>query len=248
MTTADISTTWLRRYRPTTTATTRLVCFPHAGGAASFFHPMAARFAPAVDVLSIQYPGRQDRRHESCVDSVAALADLIADELVGLGDDLPTVYFGHSMGAVLAFEVTLRLETAGGPAPRSVVASGRRAPSAHRDERVHLRDDDGIVAELKLLNGTDAALLADSEILRMSMPAIRGDYTAIETYVGSHRRIRAGITVLTGGEDPKTSLDEARAWERHTAGAFRVVVLPGGHFFLVGNQDAVSREIAADLG
>ncbi|WP_414638103.1 thioesterase II family protein [Actinophytocola sp.] len=246
--TADTSTAWLRRYQPTTNAVARLVCLPHAGGAASFFRPMAVRFAPAVDVLSIQYPGRQDRLRESCVDDIAALSDLITDELVALDDDLPTVFFGHSMGAVLGFEVAWRLEQKGANPPRTLIASGRRAPSRHRDEKVHLRDDDGIVAELKLLNGTDAARLADEEIVRMSLPAIRGDYTAIETYIGDPgRRVGAGLTVLTGDSDPKTTLDEARAWRDHTTGTFRMSVLPGGHFFLVDQQQAVTREVAAEL-
>jgi len=247
--TADASTTWLRRYQPATRPSARLVCFPHAGGAASYFHPMAVRFAPSVDVLSIQYPGRQDRRLESCVDTIAELSDLITDELVPLADELPTVFFGHSMGAVLGFEVAWRLEQKGANAPRTLIASGRRSPSSRRDESVHLRDDDGIVAELKLLNGTDSAPLADEEILRMSMPAIRGDYKAIETYVGDPgRQVRAGITVLTGDADPKTTLDEARAWQDHTTGEFRMSVLPGGHFFLIANQASVTKEVATELG
>ena len=249
VTIADTSTAWLRRYQPATDAVARLVCFPHAGGAASFFRPMAVRFAPSVDVLSIQYPGRQDRLRESCIADIAALSDLITDELVAMDDDLPTVFFGHSMGAVLGFEVAWRLEQKGANPPRTLIASGRRAPSRHRDEKVHLRDDDGIVAELKLLNGTDAALLADEEILRMSLPAIRGDYTAIETYVGEPgRRMLGNITVLTGDADPKTTLDEARAWQDHTTGAFRMSILPGGHFFLVDQQQSVTREVAAELG
>ena len=248
VTTADTSTAWLRRYQPTTNAVARLVCFPHAGGAASFFRPMAVRFAPSVDVLSIQYPGRQDRLRESCIADIAALSDLITDELVAMDDDLPTVFFGHSMGAVLGFEVAWRLEQKDANPPRTLVASGRRAPSRHRDEKVHLRDDDGIVAELKLLNGTDSARLADEEILRMSLPAIRGDYKAIETYVGAPgRRVLGNITVLTGDADPKTTLDEARAWQDHTTGAFRMSILPGGHFFLVDHQQSVTREVAAEL-
>ncbi|OLF16274.1 thioesterase [Actinophytocola xanthii] len=229
-------------------ATARLVCFPHAGGAASFFHPMATAFAPSVDVVSLQYPGRQDRRRESCIDHLPTLADAVTAELEPcLADGLPTVFFGHSMGALLAFEVAWRLERRG-TGPGTVIASGRRAPSTTREEQVHLGDDDALIEEIKRLNGTDAALLADEEILRMSLPAIRGDYTAVETYRGDpERRIGAAITVLTGDADPKTTADEARGWERHTTGAFRVVVLPGGHFFLVDHQPAVIREVTADL-
>ncbi|MDT0447750.1 thioesterase II family protein [Streptomyces hesseae] len=240
---------WARRYHPATTATTRLVCFPHAGGSASFFHPVSARFAPGVEVIALQYPGRQDRRHEPCITDIATLADRITDRLMEL-DDKPTVYFGHSMGAVLAFEVAWRLEQKGAAsAPRAVIASGRRAPSTSRPETVHQRDDDGVIAELKLLNGTEAGVLGDEEILRMALPAIRGDYTAIETYrCPEDRVVRCPVTVLTGDADPRTSLDEAKAWERHTEGDFRLEVFPGGHFFLTGNHVAVNAEIARELG
>lgn len=248
VTTADTSSSWLRRYRPATAAATRLICFPHAGGAASFYRPIAMEFAPAADVLAIQYPGRQDRHREPCVTDIATLADLVADELACLDDGLPAVFFGHSMGAVLAFEVAWRLEQNSTNPPSTVIASGRRGPATTRNETVHLRGDDDIVEELRALSGTDAMLLADEEILRMSMPAVRGDYTAIETYAGARQRqIRANITVLTGDADPKTTVDEAQTWEQHTTGTFRMTVLPGGHFFLVEHQQAVLREIAADL-
>ncbi|CQR60477.1 RifR homologue; Type II thioesterase, probably non-functional [Streptomyces leeuwenhoekii] len=85
------------------------------------------------------------------------------------------------MGAVLAYEVALRMQDAGLPAPVQLFASGRRVPSRHRDERVHLRSDAEIVAELRTLSSTDAAMLADPELLEMIMPAVRSDYRAVET-------------------------------------------------------------------
>src|SRR5436305_687475 len=94
---------WIRRYHPAPAAAVRLVCFPHAGGSASYFHPVSARFSPGVDVEALQYPGRQDRRAEPCVTDLNELADVVTTEIRAL-DPLPTVYFGHSMGAALAFE------------------------------------------------------------------------------------------------------------------------------------------------
>ena len=96
-------------------------------------------------------------------------------------DDRPLTFFGHSMGAVVAFEVARRMEDAGN-GPVRLFASGRRAPSRTREENVHLRDDDGLVAELRALSGTAAQFLADEELLHMILPAIRSDYTAVETY------------------------------------------------------------------
>ncbi|MFJ7249942.1 thioesterase II family protein [Kitasatospora sp. NPDC098652] len=241
------STLWLRRFHPGEGRTVRLVCFPHAGGSASFFLPVSAALSAEAEVIALQYPGRQDRRREPCIEDIATLADRITDELLTL-DDRPTVYFGHSMGAVLAFETAWRLERKGTHAPGAVIASGRRAPSTTRPEAVHRQDDDGVIAELKLLNGTNAQLLGDEEVLRMAMPAIRADYRAIERYTcGPDRVLGCPVVALTGDADPRTTVAEARAWQAHTDGAFRLRVLPGGHFFLADQQTAVLREISAEL-
>jgi surfactin synthase thioesterase subunit len=243
----DATTGWIRRYHNATGSTARLVCFPYAGGSASFFHPVSVRFSPGTDVVSLQYPGRQDRRREACVEDLGKLADLIAEELAALSAK-PTVFFGHSMGAVLAFETAYRLERAGTNPPATVVASGRRAPSTRRADRVHERDDQGLIAELRLLNGTDSAVFGDDELLQLALPAIRGDYTAVETYrCEPGRRIAAPIAVLTGDRDPKTTLPEAEAWREHTEGACTVRVFPGGHFFLTDHQADVNAEIAGHL-
>ncbi|MGW0777300.1 thioesterase II family protein [Streptomyces sp. NPDC002835] len=242
------SALWLRRFHPAADLPVRLVCFPHAGGSASFFHPVSARFSSAADVIALQYPGRQDRRKEPCVQDLGTLADLIVDELLPL-DEKPTVFFGHSMGAVLAFETAWRLEQKGAHEPKSVIASGRRGPSTTRAETVHRRGDDGIIAELRLLNGTNPDLLGDEEVLRMALPAIRGDYEAIEKYhCPAGRTLRCPVTVLTGDADPRTSRAEARAWQEHTEGAFRMEVYPGGHFFLTDHIKAVGDEMARELG
>ncbi|WP_328395024.1 thioesterase II family protein [Streptomyces sp. NBC_00390] len=240
---------WVRRYHPAPGNAPRLVCFPYAGGSASFYLPMSTAFSSSADVIALQYPGRQDRRLEPCVTDIGELADRITDKLLQL-DEKPTLFFGHSMGAVLAFETAWRLEQKGsGAAPRALVASGRRAPSTHRAESVHRRDDDGIIAELKILDGTDQEVLGNEEILRMALSAIRGDYEAIERYhCGEQRRVSCPITALTGDADPRTTIDEATAWERHTDGSFRLEVLPGGHFFLTGQQAAVVSLISRELG
>lgn len=237
---------WIRRYRPTEDATTRLVCFPHAGGSASFFHPVAKTHGGTTDVVALQYPGRQDRLREPAIDNIDEYADRITTVLATL-PDVPTVFFGHSMGALIAFEVAHRLEEQAARSPLSVIASGRRAPSTTRPERVHERDDDGIIAELELLNGTDSALLADEEILRMAMPAIRNDYIAVESHPSRNRTVACPLTVLVGTQDPKTTLDEAAQWQEHTTGPFRMREFPGGHFYLTGHQAEVNEEITVEL-
>nr|WP_232290053.1 alpha/beta fold hydrolase [Micromonospora sp. ATCC 39149] len=237
---------WLRRYRPAPPSGSRLVCLPHAGGSASAFLPLARAVDPALDVVAVQYPGRQDRRSEPNVGDLRTLADRIYPVLAGQSDR-PLAIFGHSMGAVLAYEVTLRLEAAGKP-PVHLFTSGRRAPSRYRDEQVHLRDDQGILAELALLDGTSSELIRDPDVISMIMPALRNDYRAIETYRHEPgRAVACPLTALVGDCDPKTSLDEARDWAGHTTGPFDLRVFPGGHFYLNGQVPAVAALVSGAL-
>jgi surfactin synthase thioesterase subunit len=244
----NVTSPWIRRYHPAPDAAVRLICFPHAGGSASYFHPVSRRFSPDVDVVALQYPGRQDRRTEPCITDLGELADRLTAEVVGL-DNRPTVFFGHSMGAALAFETIWRLERDGEPGTRSLIASGRRGPSTFRDDHVYRESDERLIQEIKALDGTSSELLEDDEILRMALPSIRADYQAIETYrCPADRRITAPITVLTGDADPKTTIDEAQVWREHTKGSTRLKVFRGGHFFLQEQPAAVNDVIAEEIG
>ncbi|MCJ1678337.1 alpha/beta fold hydrolase [Streptomyces sp. APSN-46.1] len=240
---------WLRRFHPAPDAPVRLVCLPHAGGSASFYFPMARALAPAMDVLAVQYPGRQDRRHEPGVTRLTELADRIADALAPW-TDRPLALFGHSMGGLLGYEIASRLEDAG-HAPVALFASARRAPSRRRVESVHLRSDAGVIDELKLLDGTDSGLLLDDELLRMILPALRSDYEAIETYRHHPRPpLSTPIVALTGDTDPQVTADEAQSWSAHSSGGFALHTFEGGHFYLTRHQaevlDVIRRTVARE--
>jgi surfactin synthase thioesterase subunit len=249
MTTSEtIRAQWIRRFLPVPDAATRLVCLPHAGGSASYYFPVSQRLSGEdIDVVAVQYPGRQDRRHEPCIDDLRALADAVVDVLRPTGDRRPIALFGHSMGATLAFEVACLLERAG-TGPTHLFVSGRRAPSRPRDERVHLLDDDGLLADVRRLSGTDARILDDEEIVRTALPAIRADYRAAETY--RYRPVpplRCPITAFTGDDDPKATVDEVGSWREHTTAAFDMRVFAGGHFFLAQHQAVILRVVAEAL-
>lgn len=208
-----------------------MLCFPHAGGSASFFYRMSAALHPEVEVWAVQYPGRQDRLREPLIDDIGRLADGVFG---ALREYLPTVpvFFGHSMGSAVAFEVARRMEQLGVSVPRLVV-SGRRAPSLWRNDNVHQRGDAELLAEVQELSGTPLELLTDAELRRAYLPVIRNDYRAIETYTAAQDlAVRCPITMFVGDRDPRVTLDEAEAWHRHTSAGFQLHVFPGGHFYL----------------
>ncbi|WP_370106939.1 thioesterase II family protein [Streptacidiphilus sp. BW17] len=209
---------------------------------------MSAALSPAVDVLAIQYPGRQDRRTERGVEDIRSLADGVFQALKTLADR-PLTFFGHSMGAVVAFEVARRFASEGLVGPARLFVSGRRAPTRHRDEALHLRGDDAIVAEVLSLGGTDLRVLMNEELLSMVLPALRSDYMAVETYRGEPDAVvPCPITALVGDTDPRASIDEVRAWETHTGGGFSLHVLPGGHFYLSSRAAEVLQVLVEHFG
>ncbi|GGU76152.1 oleoyl-ACP hydrolase [Streptomyces albospinus] len=247
-TTSEHSNRWIRRFRPADDAPVGLVCFPHAGGSATFYFPLAGALSPRLDVLAVQYPGRQDRLSEPCLEDIHELADRVTAALEPW-TGRPLAFFGHSMGATVAYEVARNLERAGKP-PLGLFASGRRAPSRYRDQAVHRRDDDGLVAALKELNGTDEAVFDDEELLRMVLPAIRADYTAVDTYRPREGpRLSCPVSVLVGDSDPGTTLEEADAWREHTTGPCELTVFPGGgHFYLNSRTEQVTKIVVRDIG
>ncbi|MFD5829982.1 thioesterase II family protein [Lentzea sp. NPDC060358] len=225
---------WVRRYHPAPEATTRLVCLPHAGGSASFYFPFSRALGSTVEAVAVQYPGRQDRHTEPLADSISELADGVTKAL-GDWTDLPVALFGHSMGALVGYEVARRT-----PGVTALFVSGRRAPHLLREESVHTRTDDGIIAELKSLSGTEQRIFGDEELLRMVLPALRADYRAVETY--RHEPgppLDVPVHALTGDDDPKARVPEVREWERHTTRSFTLTTFSGGHFYLARHQQAI---------
>jgi surfactin synthase thioesterase subunit len=234
----------LRRIHPRPEATRQLICFPHAGGSASYFFGVSRQLSSAFEVGALQYPGRQDRRNEACLESVTAFADGVVEEIADVLDR-PIILFGHSLGATLAYEVAQRLMRLGRP-PALLIASGRRAPGTARvSQDVHLGTDDQLLATLQRMSGTAPELFSDEELMRTVLPAVRGDYKAAETYRHPHHwtPLPLPITTINGVQDPEVTPAEVEAWRHHTTGEYAAHWFPGGHFYLNDHAEAVMRLI-----
>ena len=160
---------WIHRYGDRSPCRARLICFPYAGGSASYYFPLAGELAPDIEVLAVQYPGRHERRLEPCLTDLHELAEHIHGAVLHWLDR-PVVLFGHSMGATLAFEVARRLRDRDGFVPARLFVSGRRAPTRLRFDDFHKRDDAGLAAELRRSGGTDPVFLDDEALAALVLP------------------------------------------------------------------------------
>lgn len=253
---ADDTGTWIRRFHRApedarssqgTAGPVRLACFPFAGGAASYYFPVSKALAPQVEVLSVQYPGRQDRLSEPCAQSVDELAEQVLPRLrPWAGPQL--ALFGHSLGASVAFEVARRLEAEGAP-PRALFVSARTAPTRNLDEGVHRLADEEFLQVVQQLGGLPAEVLANREVLRMVLPVLRADYRAAETYAyRPGTDVSCPLHALLGTEDPKVAEDEMLDWRLRTSGEFRLHRFSGGHFYLGEHLPEILRLVTGELG
>ncbi len=237
----------LRCYQPRPSVTTRLVCFPHAGGAASFFRAWSALVPASVEVLVAQYPGREDRFDDALIPDMDELADHLTDAVAAVADRRLAL-FGHSMGGAVAYEVALRLQHRGLP-PVHLIVSGREPPQYSGTGDVHRRDDDGVRAELIRLCDTNRQLVDHAELWQLMLPVIRNDYRLIESYrPRAVRRLTCPLTALVAEADAEVTRDVAADWVHATSGPFQVRTFPGDHFYLTANRAAVVRATAALIG
>ncbi|MGW6567243.1 thioesterase II family protein [Streptomyces sp. NPDC054975] len=230
---------WIRCFHPKPAARHTLVCFPHAGGAASYYFDLSAALDPDIEMLAVQYPGRENRLFEEPAATVAELADGVVEALRPRLRRRPA-FFGHSMGGVIGFEVARRLERAGGPAPHVLVPSASSAPSV-RTERLTAagasqgeeESDDVVLARLMGLGGTRENVGQDPELMQLVLPAIRADLRALETYrVAEGAVVDCPVTVFVADADPDVPPGEADAWAAHTTAEAEVHLFEGDHFYL----------------
>ncbi|HET9651749.1 MAG TPA: alpha/beta fold hydrolase [Usitatibacter sp.] len=239
---------WIPFAAPASPARLRLFCFPYAGGGASAYRTWGQELPAQVQVCAVQYPGRETRM---CEDAHTAIDTLVEATVHGLRPwlDRPFCFFGHSMGAMVAFEVARRLASREGRAPAHFFASAHRAPPlTHLNTLRHDLPEDEFRRRMMSLDGTPQEALASPELMEFIVPIVRADCAVCDSYRHvDPTPLACPITVFAGADDVEARGEDIEAWRDFTRSSFAVRVFPGGHFFLQGARSQVLAEIGARL-
>jgi len=239
---------WISRPRPNPAAALRLLCFPYAGGGASVFRTWPAGLPADVELLAVAMPGRDARAKEPPFDrlapALAALTDGVAPVL-----GAPFAIYGHSLGAMLGFQLARELRRRQLPGPLHLFVSGRRAPQLPENWPTQHMSDPEFLAMLRRLGGIPDAVFQEAELMAYFLPIFRADFALSETTpCVQEPPLACPITALGGVSDERAPLDELDAWQAQTTAAFEREVFPGGHFFLQSDRDlllgSLSRRLA----
>lgn len=215
------------------TARFRLFCFANAGGSAVLYREWASAFPPTIDICPVELPGRGLRLAEPRFTSLEPLVASLHQELEPYFD-LPFAFLGHSMGGLLSYELTARLEKESQVHPELIFVSAHRAP--HLPPTVadtYLLGDQHLLAKLKTLGGTPQKVLENDSLMEIMLPIVRDDFTVCDTYAFTSKpALNCPIIALAGLHDSHVTHAEMEAWQQHTQGHFALHVFPGDHFYI----------------
>jgi surfactin synthase thioesterase subunit len=240
--------TWLSSLRPSERASVRIICFPYAGGGAGVFRPWTTHLPAGVDLFVANLPGRDERLQEHTIDRMSRLVVLFVDALASQIDG-PFCFYGHSMGALVSYEVTRELRRRGLPLPLHLFIGAFPAPQTKpRKEPVHELPDDQFIAEMVRSKATPTAVLDQRDLLQIVLPRIRADLAVIETYAYTPEpRLPVPITTFGGAADTMVNRAELEAWRQQTTDFFSVRMLLGDHYFIDTNRARLLYYLSSDL-
>lgn len=225
---------WLLQFQPRPQANARLFCFPYAGSGAGLYYPWSKEVPEQIELNAIQLPGRENRHHDEPMTRLPLLIKLLA-EVLSPHMDRPCVFFGHSMGALIAFELARHLGTDTGNNLVHLFVSGRRAPqlpSLHKPLH-NLSDAELVIYLQNRYHGIPQAILNEPELLQIFLPVLRADLTLLETaFYTPAKPLSCPITALGGEQDDHVTREELLAWQEQTVSTFTLRMFPGDHFYL----------------
>lgn len=244
-----MSNDWLLRLRPNPSARVRLFCFPHAGGGAASFRSWPDLIPASVDVCAVQLPGREGRFLEPLVSQLQTVVEAIEESIYPYQVSMPFAFFGHSMGALLAFEVAHVLIERHHVQPLHLFVSARLAPQeVDLQPPLFCLPEPQLLEELSRWGDIPEPVLQDRELLGRLLPMVRADLKLNETYSYKLREpLACDISAFGGTHDLRVREGDLAKWSLQTAGAFYLRMFSGGHFFTQSSRNELLQEIRRTL-
>jgi surfactin synthase thioesterase subunit len=226
---------WLKVLRPKMNPRLRLFCFPYAGGSSAIYSEWLKLLDADIELIAIQLPGRAERIHETPIGEMDKLTNGILAELQNL-QDIPFAFFGHSMGARIAYALSLKMQTLGNRLPDRLILSAHGAPEANKKPKtLHTLPDDELISELRLMNGTSKELLENKELMSFILPMIRADFKVACERIDSDVKLPCTASVVSGIEDFELKYHELEAWADCFRSTLDIHLIAGDHFFINKN-------------
>jgi len=225
-----------------------LFCFPYAGGGNAAYLPWMREISPEIEICPVQLPGREERIREQPFVRMQPLVEAAARALEPYLH-MPFAFFGHSMGAMMSFELTRHLRRLGWPLPLHLFVAGFSAPQLPQTHPpLHDLSDKEFRAALALLNGTPASVLEDDDMMRLLIPLLRADFAVYETYLSlPEAPLDLPISAYGGLRDTRAPREALEAWRVQTTKRFSLRMYDGDHFFLHTKRSVLLQSIHQDL-
>lgn len=227
----------------------RLFCLPYAGGGASAFRRWSEQLPYEVEICPVYLPGREHRLREPAFTRLTMLVEALAQGLRPVLD-VPFALFGHSMGALISFELTRYLRRNALPMPVQLFVSAHRGPHLPmRRAPAHNLPDDELIDLLRQFGGTPQAVLQHTELMKIVLPVLRADFELCETYsYQPEASLACPISVFGGEQDTQVNVQELQAWQQQTCHNLTLHIFPGDHFFLHSQQALLLQTLSQQLG
>jgi len=241
--------TWFVNWHNNPSAEARLFLFPYAGGGPAVFGKWAADLPDTFEMWTVHYPGRGSRHNEPPIKQIDSLAEQLSHAILSQLDK-PFIFFGHSLGGLVAFELTRQLRQQNLPRPTILFVSACGAPHLPDPHApIHALPEAEFLKSLEQLNGIPPEILHQPEVMQLLLPIVRADFEAIEGYVYSAEvpALDCPIVAFGGLDDPRVSRERIEGWALHTVSPFKSQYFPGDHFFLNTAREAVIASFTSEL-